>query len=792
MKNLLLTLLGILLMGQLGAQTQTIRGQIIDQQAKSPLAGATVFIPNSEPLIGTTTDAEGYYELKNVPLGRIALKISYLGYKEQFLPNILVNAGKEVLLNVELEEQILAGAEVVIRANADKTQLNNEFSAVSSRGFSLEDVTRYAGSRNDPARMATNFAGVSGANDARNDIIIRGNSPTGLLWRLEGIDIPSPNHYGTLGTTGGPVGMLNNNVLANSDFMTGAFPAEYGNANAGVFDIKMRNGNNAKQERLFQIGFAGFEAGLEGPFSKNSKATYLVNYRYSTLAVFGALGIPFGTGTAIPQYQDISFKINIPSQKYGTFSIFGLGGVSKIDLLGSDTEEPDPRDAFGDINLDSRFKSGMGVVGISHTYFFNKNTYSEITLAVSGSYNRGTTDSLTRSSEGRVIDKTYAAASNFSQHKYSLRMQINKKFNARNNVNMGILTDFLNVNLADSILNRNNNNNFLLLRDFAGSSALVQAYAQWQHRFTEKLILNSGLHYQIFALNSSQAIEPRLSLKYRFDEKQSLSLGLGLHSQLQPLQTYFQEVNQNNNPRFRSNEDLGFTRSMHYVLAYDNALSNNLRIKTEVYYQNIWNAPVERAASSFSLLNAGAGFGIPDKNNLVNEGTGYNYGLEITLEKFYSNNYYFLFTTSVFNSRYQGSDNIERNTAFNGNYVVNLLGGREFKVKGKNVIFLDTKLTVAGGNRYTPIDLNASIAAGYEIARDQEAFSNQLPTYIRWDIKAGYRINRARLTHEFFVDIQNLTNQQNVLIRRFNRTTQSVNDTYQLGLFPVIQYRLTF
>ncbi|MCU0443296.1 MAG: TonB-dependent receptor [Microscillaceae bacterium] len=791
MKNLLLTFLGIILAGQLFAQTQTIRGQIIDQQAKSPLAGATVFIPDTEPLIGATTDAEGYYELKNVPLGRVAIKISYLGYKEQFLPNILVNAGKEVLLNVELEEQILAGAEVVIRANADKTQLNNEFSAVSSRGFSLEDVTRYAGSRNDPARMATNFAGVSGANDARNDIVIRGNSPTGLLWRLEGIDIPSPNHYGTLGTTGGPVGMLNNNVLANSDFMTGAFPAEYGNANAGVFDIKMRTGNNAKQERLFQIGFAGFEAGLEGPFNKNSKATYLVNYRYSTLAVFSALGIPFGTGTAVPQYQDISFKINLPSQKIGTFSIFGLGGTSKIDLLGSDTEKPDPQDAFGDINEDSRFKAGMGVVGVSHTYFFNKNTYSEITLAVSGSYNRGTIDSLTRSSEGQVIDRTYAAALNFSQHKYSLRAQINKKFNARNSVNIGILTDFLNVNLADSSLNRDTGN-FLLLRDFAGSSTLFQAYAQWQHRFNDKLILNSGLHYQIFALNNSQAIEPRVGLKYRFNDKQSLSLGLGLHSQLQPLQTYFQEVSLNNGAKFRSNENLGFTRSMHYVLAYDNALSNDFRLKAEVYYQNIWNAAVEQTASSFSMLNAGAGFGIPDKNYLVNDGTGYNYGLELTLEKFFSQNYYFLFTTSVFNSKYEGSDKIERNTAFNGNYVVNLLGGREFKVRGKNVIFLDTKFTIAGGNRYTPIDLNASIANGYEILSEADAFLEQFPTYIRWDIKMGYRINRAKLTHEFFVDIQNISNQKNVFIRRFNRTTQSITDTNQLGLFPVVQYRLTF
>ncbi len=431
------------------------------------------------------------------------------------------------------------------------------------------------------------------------------------------------------------------------------------------------------------------------------------------------------------------------------------------------------------------------LIGISHTYFFNKNTYSEITFAVSGSYNRGTIDSLGRNSEGQVISKTYDQALNFNQHKYSLRAQINKKFNARNNVNVGFLLDFLNVNLVDSALVRPSNT-FRVDRNFSGGSALFQAYMQWQHRFTDKLILNTGLHYQLFALNQSQAIEPRLGLKYRFNEKQSLSLGLGLHSQLQPLQTYFQEVRLNDGTKFRSNEDLSFTRSMHYVLAYDNALSNDFRLKAEVYYQNIWDAAVEQTASSFSMLNAGAGFGIPDKNYLVNEGTGYNYGLELTLEKFFSRNYYFLFTTSVFNSKYEGSDQIERNTAFNGNYVVNLLGGREFKVRGKNTIFVDSKFTIAGGNRYTPIDLNASIANGYEILREQEAFSEQFPTYLRWDIKMGYRINRARLTHEFFVDIQNISNQQNVFIRRFNRSTQSITDTYQLGLFPVIQYRLTF
>lgn len=790
MKNLLLTFVFFFAWANVFAQTQTIRGRILDKQAQSPLIGANVYIPNTEPLIGSTTDTEGYFELKNVPLGRVSVKITYLGYLEQMIPNVQVTSGKEVLLNVALEEQVTSANEIVITAEKDKTLTNNELATVSARSFTIEETNRYSGGRNDPARLAANFAGVSGANDSRNDIVIRGNSPTGVLWRLEGIDIPSPNHFGTLGTTGGPVGMLNNNVLANSDFMTGAFPAEYGNANAGAFDVKMRTGNNSKREYLFQIGFAGFEAGIEGPFSKNSKATYLANYRYSTLAVFNTIGLSFGTGSAVPYYQDLSFKIDVPTQKAGRFSVFALGGFSNIDLLGSEEENPDPTDSYGDINQDSRFKSGMGVVGLSHTYFLDKNTYLETTLAVSGSYNRGTIDSLNRNENGEVVSRFYEATNDFEQWKYSGRIQLNKKFNARNTVNIGVIADLINVGLVDSTL-LHGTNTFRVYNNFSGSSTLLQAYIQWQHRFTEKLTLNAGLHYQTFVLNSSNAIEPRVGLKYSLNNRQSISLGFGLHSQLQPYQTYFQESEDLQGSVIRSNEDLDFTRSMHYVLAYDNSLSDNLRLKVEAYYQRISDAPVESVASSFSLLNAGADFTFPQRDFLVNQGTGFNYGLELTLEKFYSNNYYFLFTTSLFDSKYEGSDKIERNTAFNGNFVVNALVGKEWKVKEKNAFFVDTKITVAGGRRFTPIDLQASIDSDFEVKDESKAFGEQLPMYLRWDVKAGYRINAKRMTHEFFVDVQNALNRENIFTRAYNRTTQSISNTYQLGLFPVIQYRLT-
>ncbi|NJO00256.1 MAG: TonB-dependent receptor [Bacteroidia bacterium] len=792
MKNyLLLFLLGSSFFSHVHAQTQTIRGRIQDQQSQYPLIGASVFIPETDPLIGASTDAEGYFELKNVPLGRVSVKVTYLGYREQFIPNVLVTSGKEVVLNVSLEEQIMNSDEIVITAEKDKTQLNNELATVSARGFTLEETSRYAGSRNDPSRMAANFAGVNGANDSRNDIIIRGNSPAGLLWRFEGVDIPSPNHFGTLGATGGPVGMLNNNVLANSDFFTGAFPAEYGNANAGAFDLKMRTGNNAKREHLLQIGFAGVEAGIEGPFSKDSRASYLVNYRYSTLAVFSALGLNFGTGEAVPQYQDLSFKIDLPTKKAGRFSLFGLGGLSNIDLLGSQEDNPNPEDAFGDINSDLRFESGMGVVGLTHTYFFNESTSSDITLAVSGSYNQGIADSLTRNTSGEVVARTYNGATDFSQTRYSLRGEINKKFNTRNTVRAGIIADLYNIELVDSAL-QIQTQTFEVRQNFSGSSTLWQAYAQWQHRFNDKLTLNTGLHYQQFGLNNSIAVEPRVGLKYSFMSSQSLSFGFGMHSQLQPLQVYFRDSEVAPGIKMRTNENLDFTRSIHYVLGYDNALSSNLRLKIEAYYQRVYDAPVERNASSFSLLNAGADFQIPPTDSLLSEGTGYNYGLEFTLEKFYSRNYYFLLTASLFESKYEGSDKIERNTAFNGNYILNFLFGKEFEVKSKNVFFMDTKVTLAGGRRFTPIDLDASRSQGFEVLQEENAFEEQLDDYFRWDVKAGYRINARRMTHEFFVDVQNVTNNQNVLTRQYNRTTQDVRDVYQLGLFPVIQYKLQF
>jgi hypothetical protein len=765
--------------------TQTIKGIVVDKQTQMPIPGVIVQLINSEPIIATSTNEKGEFKLSNTPIGRWQIKFQMVSYKEKYI-TIILNAGKESVSTIELEESVIQGQEIVITAEQDKTKTNNKMSTVSSRLFSSEEAARYAGSRNDPARMAANFAGVSGANDSRNDIIIRGNSPIGILWRLNGLDIPNPNHFGNSGSTGGPISILNNNTLDNSDFLSGAFAADYGNATSGVFDLKIRQGNNEKYEFLAQMGFNGFELGAEGPITKNS--SFLLNYRYSTLAVFKFFNIDFGTGTAVPQYQDFTFKTDFSTNRFGKFSIWGIGGLSYIALLESDKKGG--QDIFGYSARDTYFKSNVGASGVSHTYLFKNNAYLKTNFGISGSYNNIIADR---------VDTSFKTQKNLKPEyrqttqniKYSYNSTFNKKFNAKNFFNAGIYAELYKTLFVDSIDNLFGTNTFITLRNYKGFTSLVRGFVQWQHKFSDDFLINAGISNQFFLLNNSNAVEPRIGLKYSINAKQSLSLGGGMHSQLQPIYIYFASDSLNGN-RIETNKNLDFTRAAHGVIAYDNCFSTNFRLKAEIYYQYIYNAPVKNFPSHFSALNLGADFNSPNVNNLVSKGSGNNYGIEITLEKFYSKGYYALFTSSLFQSKYKGSDNIIRNTAFNGNYVFNLLAGKEFKISQKHILSLDIRATYAGGKRYTPIDLEASKAKNDEVRDGTRAFSMQYPDYFRMDIKPGYKYNSKKVTHEFTIDIQNVTKNDNVFQQTYDLKNQVIKTDYQLKFFIIPQYRLLF
>jgi hypothetical protein len=785
----------------LGAQTSTIRGVVRDQQSETPLIGVTVQLAPNSPVengsvLGATTDENGNFILKNVPVGRQMLRITYVGYEPQTLPNLLITSGKEAQLDIRMQESFNKMNEVVITAKSEKDKTMNEMAAISARQFNTEEVRRYSGGRSDIGRLVTNFAGVAANNDARNDIVIRGNSPTGVLWRLEGAPMPNPNHFSTLGTTGGPVSALNPNMISNSDFMTGAFSAEYGNALAGVFDINLRTGNKKKFEYMTQLGaFTGLEALIEGPLNPKSDGSFVIAYRHSFVELASAAGLNFGT-SALPRYKDLSFNFDLGNTKLGKISIFGIGANSSINFLGA---EIDTTDLFADPNQNAYNKSKFGIIGVKHNILLNDHSYIRTVLSASYSGTTFKAEDLLLTENDAPYQLTDVKD---GLTVYRLSSFYNNKITNRLTLRTGVLLQnqhldtYVNTREGTPDLNGDGKRDWYLQRDFKGTVNLGEAYAQAQYRITQKVTLNGGLHAQYFDITKNFALEPRAAVNWQFLPKHKLSLGYGIHNQTQPLPIFFFREQLADGSTRNSNDQLKFTQSQHLVLGYDFKPAQDWRIKAETYYQWINKAPVESTPTSFSILNTGADFVFPEKTKLVNKGTGHNVGVEVTVEKFFSKGYYALITTSIFDSKYKGSDGVERSTAFNGGYVFNVLAGKEFKIgnTGRRAFTFDTKFTTAGGRPFSPVNLAASQAAGKEVIYDNLAFSKKQDAYMRWDVKFGYRTNssKRKLSQTFFLDFQNVMNRKNIFAMRYNTVRGEVGRVNQIGFFPDVLYRVEF
>jgi hypothetical protein len=809
MKNLLLLFTcSIISLVGFAQPTQTIRGKIVDKESKFPLVGVTALLMNNaaQP-VGTVTDLDGTFRVANVAVGRQTLRFTLVGYKEILLNNIVVEAGRETVLNLEMEEAITELNTVVVKVKRSG-EAANEMAMVSARQFSVEETERYAGSRGEPARMASNFAGVQGADDSRNDIVIRGNSPSGVLWRLEGVSIPNPNHFAISGTSGGPVSIINNKYLANSDFFTGAFPAEFGNTTAGVFDLKLRNGNNEKHEFGAQFGFLGTEATAEGPLSKKSKASYLVTGRYANLWLFNKAGIDIGT-QAVPSYADGFARFNFPLKNGGNVALWGIGGTSTIDILVSEQEVSD-RNIFGQNDRDQYFTSKMALGGITYNQPLNKSTFFKATLAVSNNIQDANHDFLflRKDAVGNplVQNQKYVIDSlrpildyKFSDTKYSLATALNKKWGAKSTLKVGINADMIRFTAFDDVRNLNETTNQLTpwrRRWNADAEGFIQLqpYIQFKHYLTQNVALNVGLSsfYSSINKNSYSPIEPRAGLSWELPNRQKITFATGLHSQGLPTYLYFYNpVNTGTANAFPA-KNVGLMKSWHFVAGYSKMLAENLRLLAEVYYQRLYDVPVEIQKSSFSILNSGAGFSRFFPNPLQNTGKGRNYGVELTLEKFFSNNYYFLVTASIFDAKYQGSDGVWRNTDFNGKYAFNALFSKEFTFKKRKSLNIGAKYTATGGRWYGPADITASRQSQEVIYADATRNSLQFSPYNRFDIKTEYKINRNRLTHTIAVDLVNVLGIQNLLSLSYVPQAPYVKQEYQLGFLPVFFYRINF
>lgn len=795
MKNLL-TILTILLCGITFAQ-QTVKGKVVDSESKFPLPGVNVLIiSDTIKTYGAATDINGNFKISGVPYGRHQLKFSFIGYNVQ-IRTIEVNSGKETIVNVELEESSEVMEEFKVVAS-DNKEVANEMAVVSAQQFSVEETNRYAGSRGDPARMASNFAGVQGADDSRNDIVVRGNSPLGVIYRVEGITIPNPNHFSIAGSSGGPVSIINNKSMANSDFFTGAFPAEYGNSTAGVFDLKLRAGNNEKFEFSGQFGFLGTELLAEGPLSKKHRSSFLMMYRYSTLKLFSSLGINLGT-SAIPGYQDFAAKLNFPLDNGGNLSVWALGGKSNISILISNQKDTSEVDLYGENTKDQYFGTQMYVGGLTYTHPLNENTYLKSTLTTSLDQQNSNHDTITRTitPEGafQLLSKAGYMAYQFKTVRFSSATSINRKIGKKDVIKAGYVADYAMYDFLDSVTTNSTLQTYRYRWNSSGYYYTFQPYVSWKHKFSEKLILTAGLSSFYTSLGKALSpIEPRLGLKWDATKKGSFSFGMGRHSQMQPAYTYFYLNPGEKDPH---NTGMGLTFANHVVAGYTHKFNKNLGGKIETYYQTLSGIPVEKDSSSFALSNAGGGFSRLFPDSLKNTGTGYNYGVEFTLQRYFSGNWHAMFTGSLYNSRYIGSDGVERNTSYNGNYAVNLLAGKEFVIKERKTIGVGMKVTSAGGKRYGLVDTTASNLQGEVVYLDKNFNEYQFRNYFRFDIKLTFKANTDKVTHEIGLDLVNVLNTKNILSLSYapvpgDPNANPIRQNYQLGFLPIFYYRIDF
>lgn len=815
----LLSVFFFLISPDLSAQTSTVSGTVLDSEALYPLPGAYVQISTLEGFM-TSTDMDGRFSFADVPIGRHVVKLSFMGYESRTIDGVVLVSGRPVVLEVKMSESVfsIAAAEVTATQTGE---VMNEMATVSARAFTVEETDRYAGSRGDPARMASNFAGVQGADDSRNDIVVRGNSPSGVLWRIEGVDLTNPNHFSVPGTGGGPVAIINNKTLANSDFFTAAFPAEFGNSTAAVFDLKLRNGNQDHWHGSAQLGFLGTEVLLEGPLNRDKRSSLLVNYRYSTASIFSAVGIDIGT-SAVPKYQDGSFKLFTPTKGGGSLSFWGIGGNSNVDILISNQEAPE-RNIYGDNDRDQYFRTGTGMMGLTHTQPLNSRSYIKTTLAVSRDRQDSNHDYVTRDLLITDIDTTYTNIQTsplmtygFVKDRLALAVHANHKLEPKTGtatLRMGLNTDLMMWSFQDSIRAFTDEPDSLgawgRRWDADMKGALIQPFIQLKRRPNEALTWTAGLHAMVDTRSGASSLfEPRLGMQWVSKGGTVWSAGSGLHSQIQSPYIYASATTTEVSGQLNMpNQELGFTRSIHNVIGVTRKLSDLWTLKMEVYHQHLFEIPVADLSTewganngSYSLINAGGGFSRLFPDTLLNEGTGRNMGVEMTLSRAFREGWFMLLTASVFDAKYTGADGVSRNTDFNGKYSWNFLASKEWKLSPSLGLVTGLKATMAGGRWYGPVDDDASLAQREIIFIDQDRNTQQFDDYFRLDIKTNLTWNRPETTWELGVDFVNILGTENILKLTYAPDEMDQNDPdyspvrqeYQLGFLPIFFLRIDF
>jgi hypothetical protein len=753
--------------------SQTISGKVFDNITNEPLPFATIIVKDTDPLIGSVSDIDGNFILEKIKVGRHTIAFSMIGYDTYEIRELLLSSGQIITLNIGMQQSSTDLNEVVVRIS--KTTPINSMATLSSRQFTVEETQRYAGGMDDPARLVSSFAGVANPSISDNGISVRGNNPDGLLWRIEGVEVPNPNHFANLTIAGGGLmSAISNQMMGNSDFYTGAFPAEYGNASSGVFDIKLREGNRDKRQYAFEAGILGVGAMAQGPFRKNSDATYIVNYRNSTMALVAPL-LPDDAG--VLRYQDLSFKSSFPTKKSGTFTLWGIGAIDGVNMYAADStdwESDSDRD-------NSKTAMYMFASALSHKISLPGNAFLNTSVSFTGSGLRFEEERLDNNLQANPQSK----AEN-NTDRFLIQSDFTKRFGDKHSNKTGIRYNHISFDIdVEQSLAEGEAPEHIARQ--TGETGFVQFYSQSKINLMSRLVLNAGFNVHYLLMNNNFSVEPRVGLKYTINNKHSLGFAYGIHSRLEQLPVYFVSANGST-----PNKELDFMKSSHLVFSYQVKIADNLHLSIEPYYQQLKDVPVGLNGYHSTLNNQNTLF---FDDVLVNKGIGRNMGIDFTLEKFLSRGYYYMLTASVFDSKYTAADGIERNTRFNRNYVFNLMAGKEWHTTKNSILGANVRVNYLGGNRIEPIDMEASeqqLEVVYGETDGNIAFSQSHDALPVISFTLSYRKNKAKYSSVWSVQVLNVTCSEEYEKDFYNLKTNKIDTKYDGLVIPNISYKIEF
>lgn len=761
---------------------QQLRGTVRDADRNTPLAGVTVNLGTrpDTAILAIPTDTNGRFFTDALPPGLYRCLFALEGYEPVLIPEVRIASGKETVLDVTLRASATALPDVTIRSGPPDRRAVQPLGEIP---LTREQTQRFPATFFDPARLALAYPGVANTDDQANGLTIRGNGPTNVRWRLEGVDVTNPNHLPNAGTFGdrpttssGGVLLFSAQLLDNSTLLLGAFPPGYGDALGGIMDMSWRRGNAERHEFTTQIGLIGLDFAAEGPLSKKHGHTYLANYRYSTVGLLGQMGISFG-GEQIT-FQDLSFKMDFAGKNGGQWAVFGAAGYSrnKFTPPADSADVKQYKDLF---HID--FESGTGILGISHWKPLHANTHLKTTIVTSA--------------QGNVRD---AKAPGFSERDTGLEWRtglsstLAHRMNANNRLQAGILAQFV-LHEVDALRSQ------AQLYYGYSRNAIMQPWASWLwNSRDDRTSVKIGLHSLLLAVQgdsstlSDATLEPRLTVTRRLSRQHRLAFSAGLHSQTHPLWLYALETDNfsQSSGHFTGNVlARAFQTSMRYTWNPNDVWT----LKSEFFYQRQYDIPVAAdAPSAFSLVNISE---IQPFGPLEATGVAENKGLELSAERYLTSGWFFMANTTLFDARYQGSDRVWRASRWNLGHIANITGGKEWQrddwPERLRTFGINGRITWVGNQRAAPLDEAASAAAQTTVYDLSEGYSERQPGFVRLDLRVYWRRNiGTRRNSLFAMDFQNASIRKNTAYRYYDPLTRRVAVKEQLGLIPNLSWRL--